>query len=285
MQKHLNFVAGSLLAALVATSAIAQDDTDAPTAATVVATVNGQDITLGHIIAARATLPDEYQSIPAETLYQGILDQLIQQTALSQSFTSDLPPRVTLLLENEERSLRAGEAIEEQLAGTVTDEDIQSAYDAQYGSIDPQEEFNASHILVETEEIAQAIKEKIDGGADFGATAREESTGPSGPNGGNLGWFGTGMMVPEFEAAVIALSPGEVSDPVQTQFGWHVIILNETRKAAIPALDDVRDQITADLRSAEIARIIEESTASAEILVPEGLELDPALSAQTELLE
>lgn len=284
MQKHLKFLAISVMAATVCTSAMAQD-TEEPSASTVVATVGGVDITLGHIIAARSTLPEQYQSIPAETLYQGILDQLIQQTALSQSFTGELPARVSLSLENEERSLRAGEAIEAKLMDAVTEEDIQAAYDAEYGNVDPQEEFNASHILVETEEEALAIKTEIDEGADFAASARENSTGPSGPNGGELGWFGTGMMVPEFEAAVISLAEGEVSSPVQTQFGWHVIKLNETRKAAIPSLDEVSEEISANLRRAEIERIIAESTQDIDVVLPEGLEIDPALSGQLDLLE
>ena len=73
---------------------------------------------------------------------------------------------------------------------------------------------------------AKAIVEELKGGADFAATAREKSTGPSGPGGGSLGWFGAGAMVPEFETAVAAMEAGDISDPVQTQFGWHVIKLN-----------------------------------------------------------
>jgi peptidyl-prolyl cis-trans isomerase C len=191
---------------------------------------------------------------------------------------------VIVQLENEERSLRAGEAIEQALDGAVSEEDIQAAYDAEYGAMDPQEEYNASHILVETEEEAIAVKETIEGGADFAEIAREKSTGPSGPNGGELGWFGTGMMVAPFEAATIALEVGEISDPVQTQFGWHIIKLNETRMAEIPQIDAVRDELTATLRREAIDQIITSSTKGAEIVLPEGQVIDAALLRQLDLL-
>lgn len=284
MQKHLRILACTLVAAWLQTPLLAQDAAE-PSAETVVATVNGVEIKLGHMIAARASLPQQYQQLPDAALFDGILEQLIQQSALSQSFTGELPARVKMSLENEERSLRAGEAIELALADAVTEEDIQTAYDAQYGNADPQEEYNASHILVATEEEAIAVKEKIDGGADFAATAREESTGPSGPNGGELGWFGTGMMVPEFEAATISLSEGEVSEPIQTQFGWHVIKLNGTRQAEIPTLENVREEITGELRRVAVQEMIENSTDGVDIVLPEGQDLDPALLRQLDLLD
>ena len=264
MQKHLRILAGTLVAASLQTPLLAQDATE-PSAETVVATVNGVEIKLGHMIAARASLPQQYQQLPDAALFDGILEQLIQQSALSQSFTGELPARVKMSLENEERSLRAGEAIELALADAVTEEDIQTAYDAQYGNADPQEEYNASHILVATEEEAIAVKEKI--------------------NGGELGWFGTGMMVPEFEAATISMSEGEVSEPIQTQFGWHVIKLNGTRQAEIPTLENVREEITGELRRVAVQEMIENSTDGVDIVLPEGQDLDPALLRQLDLLD
>ena len=238
------FFSLSALAISVALAApVAAQDAD-----TVVATVNGTDITIGHMIVARATLPQRFQELPDEVLFTGILDQLVQQTLLAQSFDGALPKRATLSLENETRSVTAGEAIETLFEGVITEEAVQAAYDARFTDSTPAEEYNASHILVESEEEARAVKEEIDGGAEFAAVAREKSTGPSGPNGGSLGWFGPGMMVPTFEAAVIALEVGEVSDPVETQFGWHIITLNETRTADLPALDDVRAELEQQLR-------------------------------------
>ena len=252
MSKRLFSLSALALSVAMALPAAAQD------ADTVVATVNGTDITIGHMITARATLPQRFQELPDEVLFDGILDQLIQQTLLAHSFDGELPKRAQLSLENETRSVTAGEVIETILANALTPEAFQAAYDERFADATPTEEYNASHILVESEEEAQAVKTELDEGADFAATAREKSTGPSGPNGGSLGWFGPGMMVPTFEAAVIALEPGEVSAPVQTQFGWHIITLNETRTAELPTLEEVRGELETELRGTAIdARVAE----------------------------
>ncbi|WP_187428432.1 Foldase protein PrsA [Roseobacter fucihabitans] len=287
MHKHLNILASAALALTIGTPTWAQDQTEAEplTADTVVAIVNDVEITLGHMIAARASLPEQYQQLEDNVLYDGILQQLVQQSALAQTYKDELPKRVTKSLENEMRSLTAAEVVENLLADTVTEEALQGLYDRQYGDIDPEEEFNASHILVETEEEAIAIKEDIANGASFAATAREKSTGPSGPNGGELGWFGAGMMVPSFEAAAIALAVGEVSDPVQTQFGWHVIMLNDIRKANIPTFEDVRNDLVQEIRQSVAQQTIEDVTNAANVQAPTGLEIDPAVLKQIDLLD
>ncbi|MEP1353861.1 MAG: peptidylprolyl isomerase [Tateyamaria sp.] len=251
----------------------------------VVATVNGTDITVGHMIVARATLPQQFQELPDEVLFNGILEQLVQQTLLAQSFDSDLPKRAQLSLENETRSLTAGEALEELFAVALTDTALQDAYEARFEDAEAAEEYNASHILVETEEAAQAIKEEIEGGADFAAVAREKSTGPSGPNGGQLGWFGTGAMVPSFEAAVVALEVGEVSAPVQTQFGWHVIILNESRVQERPTLDAIRSELEEGLRATALEARIEELTVGAKIDQTGAEGVDPAVIKDLTLVD
>ncbi|MBW4706764.1 peptidylprolyl isomerase [Roseobacter sp. YSTF-M11] len=287
MQKHLKILATAALMASIASQVWAQDDAAAEpvTAQTVVATVNGVEIKLGHMIAARASLPQQYQELADDVLYDGILEQLVQQSALAQKFEGDLPPRVAMSLDNEKRSLIAAEVVEAVLAEAVTEDAVQELYDRQYGDIDPEEEYNASHILVETEEEALAVKETIDGGADFAATAREKSTGPSGPGGGELGWFGAGMMVPTFEAATIALSVGEVSAPVQTQFGWHIIKLNDTRKAAIPTIEEVRGDLTNEIRQMAAQQAITEAADAADVQLPADQEIDPAVLKQIDLLE
>lgn len=283
MQKHLQIFTLSLFFAGAAVTLSAQD-TPAVGADTVVATVNGVDITLGHMIAARATLDERFDQIPAQELYDGILQQLVQQEALAQQVEA-LPPMLALTLENEERSLKANNAVSEALEDAVSDADIQAAYDEQYGSVDPQEEYNAAHILLETEEDAIAVKEMLDGGANFAATAREKSTGPSGPNGGDLGWFGTGQMVPSFEAATIALDIGEVSEPVQTQFGWHIILLNDARRIEIPSIDMVRPQLLQQLQMAAANQLVTDAPASATVVIPEVSGITPEMIAQQELLD
>lgn len=282
MHKHLTFVAAMAVSACVALPAAAQDET---TADTVVATVNGTDITVGHMIVARAILPEQYQQLPDEVLFQGILDQLVQQTALSDDFDGELPPRVTLSLENERRSLTAGERIENVMAEPLDEAEIEAAYQEQYASAEPTQEFNASHILVETEEEAQELKTQLDEGADFAELAAEKSTGPSGPSGGSLGWFGPGMMVPAFEEAVQGMDAGAVSNPVQTQFGWHVIKLNETRNADVPALDDVREEIELQVRQTRVQNAIEAITAEADVNRTPAEGVDPSVLKNTDWLE
>ena len=254
-------------------------------ATTVVASVNGTDITVGHMIVARASLPQQFQDLPDEVLFNGILEQLIQQTLLAQAFDGDLPARATLSIENETRSLTAGEELEKLFATTLTPEALQAAYDARFEGTVPEQEYNASHILVASEDEAKAIKADIDAGADFAATAREKSTGPSGPNGGQLGWFGTGAMVPSFEAAVIALREGEVSEPVQTQFGWHVIILNETRTPEQPTLEDVRAELEAEVRTNAVDTYIADLTSAADIDQAGASAVDPAVLRDLDLLD
>ena len=282
MQKPLTYLASAALAMTLAFPLAAQDE---PNLGTVVATVNGIDITLGHMITARATLPEQYQQLPNEVLFQGILDQLVQQTALVGTFDGTLPARVTLSLENERRSLVAGEVIEQVMGIPVDDAALQAAYDEQYATQEAGDEYNASHILVETEEEAQVIKDALDDGADFAEMAREKSTGPSGPGGGSLGWFGAGMMVPTFEAAVIDMEPGAVSAPVQTQFGWHVIKLTETRKTEAPSLDSVREELELQLRQTRVQSRIEEITEAADVSRTAAEAIDPALLLKLEWLE
>jgi len=281
MLKGLTFLQSVAVAAVLALPAVAET---APGPETVVARINGEEITLAHVIIAHATLPQQYQQLEADVLYEAILSQLIQQTALKQSFTGEVPKIIEWQLENELRSLLAGEAIEGIMLDAASDADIQAAYDAKFSQGFGGDEFNASHILVETEEEAKAIKADLDAGADFAATAKEKSTGPSGPNGGELGWFGLGAMVPEFEVAVVTLKPGEISQPVQTQFGWHVIILTETRKSEAPTLDDVREEISQQLRRDAVEARVEELTAAATVERPEIEGLKPEIIKNLDMI-
>lgn len=282
MPKGLTFLSSLAMAAVFSLPTLVQA---APDADTVVARINGEEITLGHMIIARATLPQQYQQLPPEVLYGAILDQLIQQSALQQSRTTDVPRQVELSLENERRSLLAADVIEKIMAGAASDGDIQAAYDAKYADGFGGDEYRAAHILVETEEEAKAIKADLDGGADFAATAKEKSTGPSGPGGGDLGWFGLGAMVPEFETAVVAMEPGQISDPIQTQFGWHLIILNEKRKQTAPELDAVRGELTDQLQSDAVEAKVEELTAAARIERPEIEGLQPEILQDLSLIQ
>ena len=292
MFKHRGTLSSVVFAALLALPVAAQENSTAtpeeqpePDASTVLVTVGETDITLGHLIAAAALLPPEYQRMEDSVLFEGILQQLVQQEALAQTFREELPLALALQLENEKRALVARQMIQDKVSELLTEEDIAKRYDEQYGSIEAEPEYNASHILVESEEEALNVIDVINNGGDFAETAREFSTGPSGPNGGALGWFGAGMMVPSFEAAAIALEVGEVSGPVQTQFGWHVIQLNEVRAKDIPTLEDVRANIEQDLTQELASAFLKRVTDAADIESGSGRDVERSFLRRRDLLE
>jgi peptidyl-prolyl cis-trans isomerase C len=246
------------------------------TADTVVATVNGTDITLGHMVAMRESLPEQYQQLPDDALWNGILEQLIQQTALQGAAEPALTRRDLLNLENQRRAYVAGAALQAVAAAAASDAAIAAAYEARVAAqaASPVSEYNASHILVATKEAAAELRAEIDAGADFAELARAHSTDGSAASGGELGWFGLGMMVKPFEDAVVALQPGEVAGPVETQFGWHLVRLNETRPATVPALEEMRDELASDLERQAVEAHVAAATDAATITRTDGI--DPA---------
>ena len=281
MSRRPVFRIAGAAAALLCLPAAAQERADPDM---VVATVNGAQITLGHMIALRERLPEQYDQMPDEALFSGILDQLIQQAALA-GRAGEPPRSVDLTVENERRALLAREALADVADEAITDEALQAAYDRTFGGVEQQTEYNASHILVETEDEARQIVQDLQGGADFAALARERSTGPSGPSGGELGWFGSGVMVPEFEAAVTGLTPGEVSQPLQTQFGWHVVKLNDVREQAAPPLDAVREEIEAQVRQQAVEEALAEAAGQAEVDRADVSGIDPSVLSDQSLID
>jgi peptidyl-prolyl cis-trans isomerase C len=280
MAKHAGFWSGLAVLAVLAAPVWAEGET----ADTVVATVNGTKITLGNMIALRESLPEQYQSLPDDVLFKGILDQLVQQETLRQSVT-DLSPRQSATVENDTRGYVSGVAIDAIVATAVTDEALQAAYDKRYKDAAPQKEFSASHILVDTVEEAEAIKAELAAGADFAELAKAKSTDTgSGANGGDLGWFGLGVMVQPFEDAVVAAKIGEVTGPVQSDFGYHLILVKETRDAANPPLDEIRDELAAEIENAAIDAKIEELSKTATI-TREGEGIDPTILKNSALID
>jgi peptidyl-prolyl cis-trans isomerase C len=286
MTKPASFRLALALAAALTSPAFAEEETAAlsETAETVVATVNGARITLGHMIALRESLPAEYQSLPDDVLFKGIFEQLVQQEVLAQS-VGELGPRALAMVDNDRRGFVSGVAIERIVAAAVTDTALQAAYDARFKDAKPQTEYNAAHILVATQEEADKLKADLAGGADFAEIAKASSTDTgTGANGGDLGWFGLGMMVKPFEDAVVAAKVGEVTGPVQSEFGFHLILVKETRVAEKPTLDQMRDELAAEVENTAINAKIEELTKGATI-TREGEGLDPALLKNSALID
>jgi peptidyl-prolyl cis-trans isomerase C len=241
-------------------------------ASTVMATVNGTEITLGHVIVLRERLPEQFQALPDETLLQGLIDQLVDQELLARSVSEapdDDPLAVRLHLDNERRGTLAQQAVQARIAEEIDDAAVEQAYEETIAEFEGGTEWRASHIIVPTEEEAQALREEIDAGADFAEVAREHSQDGAAAQGGELGWFGPGQMVPEFEEAVGDMEAGEIRGPLQTQFGWHLVRLEETRETEPPALEAVRQQIVDQLRQQRLTDEIEALRAEAEIERPE----------------
>lgn len=254
------------------------------TAETVVATVNGTEITLGQMIVLRDRLPAEYQALGDDVLFKGLLEQLIQQTALAQTVEGSLTKRDEIALMNDRRGYLTGLALDAVVKSAVTDAALQAAYDARFAAFTPQTEYRAAHILVDTQDKAADLKAQIDGGADFAALAKEHSSDGAAANGGELGWFGLGMMVKPFEEAVVAMQPGQVAGPVQTQFGWHLVKLHETRQTTPPSLDDIREELATEIEQKAVQSHIESVTAAATV-TRSGEGIDPAILKDQTLLD
>jgi peptidyl-prolyl cis-trans isomerase C len=151
---------------------------------------------------------------------------------------------------------------------TPTDADLQSAYH-EYAATLPSNEFHVAQILVSTEALADALIVKLQGGAEFAMLARDQSADDSGARGGDLGWIVPGNLPLEFTDAVKGLKPGQVTQPVHTKYGWHVIKLLEIRPAAIPPFDDVKAQLAANIQQARYEQFLKLTVANTKIEKPE----------------
>lgn len=281
MQICARFAAVVVLSSAVALPAASQD------ADTVLARVGQTEITLGHAIAMRQSLPQQFRAVPDAALFPAVVEQLIEQELIAQALADRLTRSERITLENDRRAFVANAALMSEARAAVTDASIATAYDAfasEFAAGDPVTEYNAAHILVRTREEIDSVVAELAGGRDFAEVAAQYSLDGSAQQGGDLGWFGPGVMIQPFEDAVVALEPGQVSDPVETRFGWHVVLLKETRLAEVPALDDIRAELVGQIQR-EAARALVESlrgTLQVENLA-EGV--DPDLLSRVDLLE
>ena len=231
-----------------------------------IASVNGQYISK----QALETLEKEIsqrsrgQTFPKEKL----VDELVQRELLIQDAVAkqlEKTPDFAEKLATIKKSLLSQAAIQEYIkANPVTDEELKAEYDKNVGKSG--EEYKARQILVRTEAEAKKIIAKLAKGSDFAELAKKESTGPSGPKGGDLGWFASGQMVPPFSEAVIALKDKEFTkEPVKTQFGWHVILREEARAQTPPPFETVKEQISPMLQRQKMQTYLEGLRAKAKV--------------------
>ena len=254
--------ASLIIIGMQAHSAWAQEDVS-------VATVNDQTIYLDEVMQVAENLPEQYRRQPLDTYFDQLVDEVVNTrlaaiAAKEDGLESDPLLQRAIAIATNRILAEAYMAVE--VRKMVTEEEIKDAYDRFVSDSDSREEVSARHILVDTEEEAKGLITKLSEGADFAELAKEFSTGPSGPNGGALGYFGRGQMVPDFEVAAFNLEIGTyTSAPVQTQFGWHVILLEDKRTAQPASLEEMREQIGTALSQQALARLIEEMRADATI--------------------
>ena len=280
MVKLSGLIAALAFSAAFSLPARAED----PSADTVLATVNGINITLGDVIVTRDNLPDQYKQLPDDVMFKGILDQLVQQEALGQSLGSALSKKDALALAGQKRNYLSNVALTAGIKDAVSDAAVQKAYDAKYKSAAPKLEYRAAHILVDTEDKAKELLKQIEGGAAFADVAKANSKDGSAASGGDLGWFSTGAMVKPFEDAVVSAPVGKVVGPIKTDFGWHLILVSETRNAAAPELATVHDELAQQVQKDAIAAFIKTVTDKAKVTRSDVV-VDPALIKDMTLLD
>ena len=235
-----------------------------------VGSVNGEPMYLDEVMQLTEQLPDEYRRQPLESYYPNLVAE-IANTKLGAKAATDANLQDNELVQDAIRiateRILAEAYFATEMRKMVTDEEIQSAYDRFIADSDSREEISARHILVNEKQEAVDLIAKLKDGADFATLAQEFSTGPSGPKGGDLGYFGRGQMVPDFEVAAFDLEIGTfTAEPVQTQFGWHVIKLEDKRTQPAPTLEEMRSQIAQGLSQQALARLIEELRKDADIV-------------------
>jgi len=237
----------------------------------VVATIDGKPITDGDLAVAESEIGSDMGTMPGAQKRTSLLEFLIDNQLFAEAAEKQKldqgPDFETRLAYLKRRALREL-YFEKVIRGSVSDADARKIYDDQVKLLKPEEEVSARHILVETEDQAKELKAKLDKGADFAQLAKENSKDPgSKDDGGNLGYFGHGQMVPQFEAVVFKLKKGEVSDPVKTQFGWHLVKLEDIRTKQPPAFEIVKDRIAQSLLLQKAQKTATELRANAKIEV------------------
>jgi peptidyl-prolyl cis-trans isomerase C len=198
---------------------------------------------------------------PTEQIQQVLLSEMVNRVVLSQAAESaglDKKAEHQAGLQMERISYLANAALQEQARSfTPDDNQIQALYDKQHSQ--PSQEFKARHILLKEEAEAEKLIAELQGGADFAELAKQHSTGPTGPKGGDLGWFGAGTMVKPFAEAVSGMKKGSYTDkPVKTQFGWHLILLEDSRELPAKPLDQLKPQLIAELRQKALQDYLEQ---------------------------
>ena len=248
----------------------------------IVANVNNEDISLETMIHAMNELPPEIQSQPFMSYYEDLLERVIDIKLFAQE-----GKKMKL---NEEPSVRAAidfviekvlmqAFLSKYVQENIKEENLKASYNNFIADETSREEIKASHILMDTESEAIDVINMLNNGDDFAELAKNKSTGPSGPSGGDLGWFKRGQMVPPFEKAAFSLNKNEITQrPVQTQFGWHVIKVFDKRIPEAPSYESMKSKLIQDLERKIVSKKIQDLRNDALIEKLSSSELEPLLN-------
>lgn len=249
-----------------------QATTDNLDTSAVVATVNGQAITEDmldlYVQQRQARNPGNTDGTDRNAILTEVISlELASQDGEKKGVQNTKD--VALQINQQRRAVIASAAIKQQLAAEpVTDEELQKLYQEKIGG---GSEYKARHILVEEKDKAVTLIAELDKGGDFSEMAKEHSTGPSGKTGGDLGWFSPKQMVPPFSEAVATMKKGEYTkEPVQTQFGWHIIILDDVRESTPPPFEQVKGQLKMLVQNQRVQDYIARLKDSASIEINEA---------------
>ena len=293
--RRASFAGVGMLFAL-ATAPIAPafaQDTPAPAApavtavdpAAVVATINGKAITEADLKIAEDDLDQQFSRLPAEQRRAAALSATIEIRLMAAEAEAkgldkaeDFQRRMTFL---RERALHSA-VVDTEVGKKITDEEVRARYDKEMAAAPAVNEVKARHILVKTKEEAEAVIKQLDDGAKFEDVAKEKSSDGSAAQGGDLGYFGPGQMVPEFEKAAFELEVGAYTkEPVQSQFGFHVIKVEDKRTKQPPAFEQVKDQIHSMLLRDKYFELVKSLRGAAKIEVADP-ELKKAVDAMAQ---
>jgi peptidyl-prolyl cis-trans isomerase C len=241
----------------------------------IVAKVNGKTITEADVKLAEAEIGSDLGSLPDATKRRVLIEFLIENQLFADAAEGaklGSGPEFDGRMQYWRRRALRDTYFEKKVRDAVSEADAKRFYDEQVKLLKPEQELKARHILVDTEEKAKEIYEKIAHGADFAQMAKEYSNDPGTKDeGGSLGYFSRGQMVPQFEDAAFKLTGNDVSQPVQTQFGWHLIQIEDRRERKPPEFADVKDRLVTSLvhrKAQEVASSLRD-TAKIEYVDPE----------------
>ena len=248
----------------------------------IVANVNNEDISLETMIHAMNELPPEIQSQPFMSYYEDLLERVIDIKLFAQEgkkMKLDEEPSVRAAIDFVIEKVLMQAFLSKYVQENIKEENIKASYNNFIADETSREEIKASHILMDTESEAIDVINMLNNGDDFAELAKNKSTGPSGPSGGDLGWFKRGQMVPPFEKAAFSLNKNEITQiPVQTQFGWHVIKIFDKRIPEAPSYESMKSKLIQDLERKIVSKKIQDLRNDALIEKLSSSELEPLLN-------